>query len=116
MGLFLFHERGFRKNLNWFFNNWFYTNNYIDLKIAGASQMNDLLTVNIDNVGGFVIPFQQKSPMKTEQRKSFISRLPSGKRPKTDHADHSYYQKVQSINLDSGIFMDYTPDDNKKTL
>lgn len=29
---------GSGKNLNWFFNNWFYTNNYIDLKISFFSQ------------------------------------------------------------------------------
>lgn len=48
---------GSGKNLNWFFQNWFYTNNYIDLKVERASQMNDLLTVNVTNVGGFAIPF-----------------------------------------------------------
>lgn len=29
---------GSGKNLNWFFNNWFYTNNYIDLKIGSVNQ------------------------------------------------------------------------------
>jgi len=41
------------KNMNWFWNNWFFTNNYIDLaidKVEGNS-------VFVSNIGGFAIPF-----------------------------------------------------------
>lgn len=41
------------KNLNWFWNNWFFTNNYIDLAINNVEGNNVL----IDNIGGFAVPF-----------------------------------------------------------
>ncbi len=108
---------GSGKNLNWFFNNWFYTNNYIDLKITNASQQKDKLMLNVDNVGGFAVPFdvvvtyEDQSVEKThftpqiwenDQKKAVIS--------------VSIKKKVKSILLDGGLFMDYTPDDNFKNL
>jgi hypothetical protein len=71
---------GSGKNLNWFFNNWFYTNNYIDLKVSSASQMNDLLTVNVDNVGGFAIPFDAEIGYEDGSVENFIFRHRFGKR------------------------------------
>ena len=50
-------DAGSGKNLNWFFNNWFYTNNYIDLRIASVSQQNNQLNLTVENVGGFAVPF-----------------------------------------------------------
>lgn len=108
---------GSEKNLNWFFNNWFYTNNYIDLKIANASQQKDKLTLTVDNVGGFAVPFDaivtfdDQSVEKThftpqiwekDQKKAVIS--------------VSSKKKVQSVLLDGGLFMDYTPEDNLKNF
>jgi len=108
---------GSGKNLNWFFNNWFYTNNYIDLKISGASLQKDKLLLKVDNVGGFAVPFdvvvtyEDQSVEKThytpqiwkdDQKKAVIS--------------VSTKKKVQSVLLDGGLFMDYTPEDNLKNL
>lgn len=108
---------GSGKNLNWFFNNWFYTNNYIDLKITNANQQKEKLLVKVDNVGGFAIPFdavvtyEDQSVEKThftpqiwenDQKKAVIS--------------VSTKKKVKSVMLDGGLFMDYTPDDNFKNL
>jgi hypothetical protein len=108
---------GSGKNLNWFFNNWFYTNNYIDLKITNASQQKDKLMLNINNIGGFAVPFdavvtyEDLSVEKThftpqiwesDQRKAVISVLTK--------------KKVKSVLLDGGLFMDYTPEDNLKNL
>ncbi|HEY4206826.1 MAG TPA: hypothetical protein VGM31_08440 [Puia sp.] len=41
------------KNLNWFWTNWFFSNNYIDLAIDKVEGNN----VVVDNIGGFAIPF-----------------------------------------------------------
>ena len=48
---------GSGKNLNWFFENWFYTNNYIDLKIAAVAKQDKQLVLTVENVGGFAVPF-----------------------------------------------------------
>jgi hypothetical protein len=99
---------GSGKNLNWFFNNWFYTNNYIDLKVSSASQMNDLLTVNVDNVGGFAIPFDAEIGYEDGTVENFIFRHRSGKRSEKTMLTVPITKKVKSVNLDGGIFMDYT--------
>ncbi|MBW7676900.1 M1 family metallopeptidase [Chryseobacterium chendengshani] len=108
---------GSGKNLNWFFNNWFYTNNYIDLKVTNSSQQNEKLILKVDNIGGFAVPFdvvvtyEDQSVEKThftpkiwenDQKKAMIS--------------ISTKKKVKSVLLDGGIFMDYTPEDNLKNL
>ncbi|HET7118062.1 MAG TPA: M1 family metallopeptidase, partial [Hanamia sp.] len=51
---------GAGQNLNWFFKNWFFTNNYIDLKIDTIKKENDFYTISVKNVGGFAIPFDLK--------------------------------------------------------
>ena len=51
---------GSGQNLNWFFKNWFFTNNYIDLKIDTVKRENDFYTITVKNVGGFAIPFDVK--------------------------------------------------------
>ncbi|NSL85378.1 M1 family metallopeptidase [Chitinophaga solisilvae] len=45
------------QNLNWFWNNWFFSNNYIDLAAETVSQKSNKVTVKIKNNGGFAIPF-----------------------------------------------------------
>ena len=44
------------KDLNWFWNNWYFTNGYIDLGVKSAVKAADGYTVTIDNIGGFVAP------------------------------------------------------------
>ncbi|WP_313028730.1 M1 family metallopeptidase [Soonwooa sp.] len=108
---------GSGKNLNWFWNNWFYSNYYIDLKINSVFQNNNSIALTIDNVGGFAIPFdvllkfddnttesKHYTPEVWEKnQKQLLLNIPSNK-------------KVKSIELDVGLFMDYTPIDNQKTL
>lgn len=108
---------GSGKNLNWFFQNWFYTNNYIDLKITGASQLNDLLTVNVDNVGGFAIPFD--AVLNYEDGSVEKLHFSPGLWEKNEkHADLTVpiKKKVKSVTLDGDLFMDYTPDNNTRKL
>lgn len=44
---------GFGKNLNWFFNNWFFINNYIDFLVKNVVKK----IILVENIGGFVILF-----------------------------------------------------------
>ncbi len=104
---------GSGKDLNWFFNNWFFTYNYIDLKIEKVKKENGYYTLVIKNAGGFAIPFDVKiiyddgktnnihktsAIWQTNQKEQFL-KIPTNK-------------NIKSIELDGGIFMDYTPGDN----
>ena len=108
---------GSGQDLDWFWNNWFFTNNYIDLKIASAHSRNGKTTVTIDNVGGFAIPFDivLQSKDGKETRHHF-----------TPEVWHQHERSVTlsvpqdgsavSVSLDGGIFMDATPADNVMSL
>ena len=44
------------RNLNWFWNGWFFSNGYIDLAVGGVSKASNGYTVLIDNIGGMPAP------------------------------------------------------------
>jgi aminopeptidase N len=104
---------GSGKNLNWFFNNWFYTSSYIDLALQSADVTSGGYKLTINNVGGFAVPFNvvvtyadgttesthQTPAVWEKDQKNIILTV------KTKAA-------VKSITLDGGIFMDATPADN----
>jgi hypothetical protein len=108
---------GSGKNLNWFFNNWFYTNNYIDLKLSDFTQQNNQLSLSIENVGGFAIPFDAVVTYDDGSTDKFhFSPAVWEKNQKTVSMKFDIRKKVKSVNLDGGIFMDYTEWDNLKSL
>ncbi|MBK1894196.1 M1 family metallopeptidase [Chryseobacterium paridis] len=108
---------GSGKDLTWFWNNWFYSNYYIDLKITKALQDNGLLTVNVDNVGGFATPFDAVITYDDASVEN-LHFTPSlwEKNQKQTTLTVPIKKKVKSVKLDGGIFMDYTPENNSKNL
>lgn len=99
------------KNLNWFFNNWFFTNNYLDIAIKGISP--DKKVVTIENVGGFAIPFDVIITY-ADNSKATIHQTPAiwEKSPKIAKIILKSTKKIEQIELDGGIFMDATPSNN----
>ncbi len=108
---------GSGKNLNWFFNNWFYTNNYIDLKINSVSQEKNQMVLTVENAGGFAIPFDVVLTYEdgTTEKGHFTPAVWE-KDQKSTSLNIPVKKKIKSVSLDGGIFMDYTPDDNLKSL
>ena len=104
---------GSGQNLNWFFNNWFFTNNYIDLKIDNVKKGNGTYDVSVQNVGGFAIPFDVKIIYEDGSTAS-MHETPATwqKNEKEQLLKISTKKDIKSIELDGGIFMDYTPKDN----
>jgi hypothetical protein len=102
------------KNMNWFWNNWFFTNNYIDLAIDKVEGSN----VFINNIGGFAIPFdlvvhytdgstgsQHQTPAiwNLDEKKTRVTFTPAtGK-------------KVRSLELKGGIYVDADISNNSWT-
>lgn len=54
--MFYSFNEGCGKNLNWFWNNWYFSNHYIDLNLSKV-EFSDKPRVIIKNIGGFAIPF-----------------------------------------------------------
>lgn len=104
---------GAGQNLNWFFHNWFFTNSYIDLKIDKVEKQKGAYLVTIKNVGGFAIPFDVKVSYDNGST-SVLHETPQSWQDNTSEQllKVSTTKTIQSIELDGGIFMDYTPQDN----
>ncbi|MEO8852787.1 MAG: M1 family metallopeptidase [Ginsengibacter sp.] len=104
---------GSGQDLNWFFHNWFFTNNYIDLKIDTVTREKDFYTISIKNVGGFAIPFDIKIEY-VDGQKVTMHQTPAiwKNNQKQQFFKISAKKIIKSVQLDGGIYMDYTPADN----
>ncbi len=106
-------SEGSGKDLSWFFHNWFYESNYMDLRIASVKKSKSNFLISISNVGGFAIPFDlvveyiDGTNNRIHYNPSIWEKVENRKKLK-----FPYSKKVKSIKLDGGIFMDYTPKDN----
>jgi hypothetical protein len=101
------------KNLNWFFNNWFFTNNYIDIAVANVNSNTKTQTISIKNEGGFAIPFDVNI-IYTDGTKEVVHETPAVWEANQKMATISFKgtRKIKSVTLDGGLFMDATPKDN----
>lgn len=108
---------GSGQDLNWFFQNWFFTNNYIDLAIKDVKTTKSGASITIQNVGGFAIPFDMIVKY-SDGTSETIHKTPSIWKadPTKTIATINSKKKISSISLNGGLFMDATPKDNTKTL
>ncbi len=102
------------KNLNWFWNNWFFSHNYIDMSLQSVKKTSKGYSLTIVNIGGMAAPVdaffnykdgtsekfhQTPAIWEKDQKKAFVN-IPVKK-------------EIISIELDGGIFMDADPSNNK---
>ena len=106
-------EVGSAQNLAWFFKNWFFSNNYIDLKVDTVAKQSGYYNITVSNVGGFAIPFDMKVTY-VDGTNTSVHETPIiwQKNEKQQVIKLSTKKSVRSITIDGGIFMDYTPSDN----
>jgi hypothetical protein len=105
------------QDLSWFFQNWFFTNNYIDLALTKADKTAQGTVVTIQNVGGFAVPVDLKinyadgstetlhrSPelWRANQQQATIT-VPAGK-------------VVRSVAFDHGIYLDADTKNDRLTV
>jgi aminopeptidase N len=102
-----------KQNLNWFWNSWFFSNNYIDLAIAKVTVKGKNYTVSVKNTGGFAVPFDIKVIF-ADGKERLLHQTPEAwkNNRKETFFDVNVNAPVQSIILDGGIFMDARPADN----
>lgn len=102
------------QNLNWLWNAWFFSSNYIDLAITDVKASSDALTLQIQNNGGLPTPFD----VVVTYNDGFTARFhqtpavwQTGE--KTITLPFTVSKPVSSVKLDGGIFMDAVPKDNE---
>jgi hypothetical protein len=101
------------KDLNWFWNNWYFSHNYIDLSLINSTKTSGGYSLTIQNIGGMAAPFDvvisytdgteeriHQTPMVWQKDQKQIKLAVNTKKP------------VQSIKLDGGIYMDAVEADN----
>ncbi|HLW40152.1 MAG TPA: M1 family metallopeptidase [Brumimicrobium sp.] len=95
------------ENLNWFWNSWFFSNNYIDLSLNKVKASGKKATVQIENIGGMPAPFDIVVKMKNGDVKTFHQTPEVWK--KDDLSTTIKLKGVKDIveiNIDGGIWMD----------
>lgn len=102
------------QDLNWFFNNWFFTNNYIDLALTQAAKTAQGYAVTVQNIGGFAVPVTLKVTYADGSSETVHQS------PEVWHANQQQAtialpgpKVVQSVELVSGIFMDADESNNR---
>ena len=104
---------GSGQNLNWFFQNWFFTNNYLDLAVSKVTSVKGKTSVSIKNVGGFAIPFNLvvtygDGKIETLHQTPAVWKV----NQKATTVIVTTPKKIKTIALDNGIYVDATPKDN----
>ncbi|HVW95625.1 MAG TPA: M1 family metallopeptidase [Mucilaginibacter sp.] len=104
---------GSGKDLNWFFNNWFFSYNYIDLAVKNVTRIGMGYKIEVDNIGGFAVPFDLKLTY-TDGTTGTIHQTPAIWQANQKQAFVNLKNKktIKSVVIDGGIFMDANTSDN----
>lgn len=100
-------------NHTWFFRNWFFSHNHIDLALEGVRSDGGTQTVAVRNPGGMAIPFDLVLAY-TDGSSERVHLTPAvwqadGRRTELRIAGG---KALRSVTLDTGIFVDAKPTDN----
>lgn len=105
------------KNLNWFWSNWFFTNNYIDYSLKNSVKTAKGYSLTIENIGGMPAPVNAVVTYKDGSTEKFHqSPVIWEKGQKLATVNIATKKEVASIKLDGGIFMDADPSNNSNAL
>jgi hypothetical protein len=101
------------KNLNWFWNSWFFSHGYDDLGVGSVIKNKEGYAVTVKNIGGFVIPFDIKINY-SDGSKEDIHETPVvwQKDEKQVVVNIKTKKKISSLTIDNGIWMDANEKDN----
>jgi hypothetical protein len=105
------------KNLDWFWNNWFFSNNYMDLSLKSSVKRGKGYALTIDNIGGFAVPldivinYEDGTKEKLRQSPAIWE-----KNQKQAVVQVDVKKTVASIKLETGIFVDADQANNSSVL
>ncbi len=104
---------GTGKDLNWFWNAWFFTYGYIDYSVAGVEKNGSGSIVKIKNLGGFPAPVDVVVTFDDDTTET-LHQTPALWKANMKEASVNIAsaKTIKSVNLDGGIYMDYNPKDN----
>ena len=101
------------KDLSWFWNNWFFTSNYMDVAVENVTVTKTGYSINIKNIGGYVVPVNIVIEY-ADGSKETIHQT-AGIWEKNQQAitvNVNTKKKITYLNLDGDLYMDANNKDN----
>jgi hypothetical protein len=101
------------QDLNWFWSNWFFSNNYIDYALKNVEKSKKGFSVTIKNIGGYPAPFNLEVTY-DDKTTEMMHQSPALWKTQLQEAkiQINTNKKVTSIQIKGGIFMDANEKDN----
>lgn len=101
------------KNLNWFWNSWYFSNNYIDMAVQKVTKSTNGYNVVIKNIGGYPAPLDLSITYEDGTTET-LHQTPAiwMKDLKETTVDVLTKKKIKSLVIDGGIFMDADESNN----
>ncbi|HEY6506155.1 MAG TPA: M1 family metallopeptidase [Chitinophagaceae bacterium] len=102
------------KNLDWFWNNWFFSTHYNDLAVQEVKKSSRGYTVTVKNIGGFFSPVDMivKYEDGTTETKHLTPAVWE-KNAKQTTVTVFTKKKIESVKLEGGIFIDADVSNNQ---
>lgn len=102
------------RNLNWFWKSWYFDFGYIDLAIAEVNKSKNTYTVKLKNIGGMPAPVDMKITF-ADGSTDIRHQTPEIWKENIEATEVQFTsdKKIQSIELDGGIWMDSVPSNGK---
>ena len=104
------------EDLTWFWQNWFYSDGYVDLGIAGVTGSDGSYAVEVENTGGFAVPFAVQATY-ADGSTAAVSQDPSVWKDSPNRLTiplESHAEPMQVV-VSAGLFGDAVPTDNTWT-
>ncbi|HEY2725988.1 MAG TPA: M1 family aminopeptidase [Parafilimonas sp.] len=101
------------KNLNWFWNNWFFSTHYIDLALTDVKSKGNNYILTIKNIGGMCAPVDVIATYDDGSTEKFHQTPAMWMNDQTQTTVNINAKKsVKSFTLDGGIWMDADESNN----
>jgi aminopeptidase N len=102
------------RNLNWFWNAWYFSNGYIDLAVSNVRRAGDTYSVTIRNIGGIPAPFNVEARY-TDGTSDVIHRTSATWEANLQAATISAptRKSLQTLTINTGIWLDSDSTNNR---
>ena len=104
------------RNLTWFWENWFFSNHYIDLSLQSVQRTDTGYAVGLINLGGLAVPVDLRVRY-ADGSSETVHQTPAiwQANPRLATVMVTTAKQIQTIDLEGGIFVDARPADNHFT-
>lgn len=105
------------QNLDWFWNNWFFSNYYIDLGLQNVAKAKGGYTISVQNIGGMAAPFDLQYTFADNKTETVhYTPLVWKADPKLSRVQFRNKKELLSVKILNGIFMDADESNNNWTV